>query len=304
MAQPAVTTTMLVSELQDLLRLTAFESTVATARRAQAATGEVAAELKANAAKSVERAALLSDAIRGLGGVPDVVGAALSRAGAFVQTQVNQVQTLQGALLGDLALEHQLRDRTRYARTLAQTLGEEQVVPVLDRLDSAHSETVSWLQSRLTEAGRTGTSAIRATPVQGALGAVRAVARVPFTVVAGVVNRGTSLLHRGAKTAVDEVVEVVEVAQQLPGTVRDVVDAATDTASEPDLVLDLTGVDPQHEPFAAFHRLTGDSIIRHVAELEDIEELRATLAYETAHKQRKGVLQALQARVQELGVNA
>jgi hypothetical protein len=28
-----------------------------------------------------------------------------------VQTQVNQVQTLQGALLGDLALEHQLRER-------------------------------------------------------------------------------------------------------------------------------------------------------------------------------------------------
>jgi bacterioferritin (cytochrome b1) len=180
----AVTKDMLVSELQDLLRLTAFEQTVATVRRAQAASADVAAELKANAAKAAERQKLLSDAVRQAGGVPDVVGAALGKAGAFVQTQLNQVQTLQEALLGDLALEHQLRERARYARTLAETLGYTQLLPVLDRLETAHTATISWIETRLTEVGRTGTSALRATPVQTAVSAVRRVAFGPLTLAA------------------------------------------------------------------------------------------------------------------------
>src|SRR5687768_9988645 len=122
---------MLLSELQDLLRLTAFEQTIANVRRSQAASTDVAEELSANAEKAGERRQLLADAVRQAGGVPDVVGAALGKAGAFVQTQVNQVQTLQGALLGDLALEHSLRERARYARTLAESLGYSQVIPVL-----------------------------------------------------------------------------------------------------------------------------------------------------------------------------
>ncbi|MCW2614695.1 MAG: hypothetical protein JWN08_1689 [Frankiales bacterium] len=265
----AVTKAMLVSELQDLLRLTSFEQTIATVRRTQAASTPVADELKANAAKSVERAQLLRQAVKDLGGVPDVVGAALSRAGAFLQTQVNQVQTLQGALLGDLALEHQLRERTRYARTLAASLGQHQVLPVLDRLETAHTATIAWLEARLDEVGRTGTSALKATPVQAAVGSLLKYGGAPFAVAAGLVNRGTSLLARGARTAGED-------------------------------VIDLTGVDADQEPFAAFHTLSGDSIIRHVAEVDDLDELRETLAYERAHKDRKGVVQAVEARLAQL----
>ena len=145
----AVTKDMLLSELQDLLRLTAFEQTIATVRRSQAASTPIAEELQANAEKSGERRQLLADAVRQLGGVPDVVGAALGKAGAFAQTQLNQVQTLQGALLGDLALEHSLRERTRYARTLAESLNQRQVLPVLDRLEVAHTATIEWLETRL-----------------------------------------------------------------------------------------------------------------------------------------------------------
>jgi bacterioferritin (cytochrome b1) len=268
----AVTKDMLVSELQNLLRLTAFEQTVATVRRAQAASTPIAEELKANAAKSVERSALLKDAVRQVGGVPDVVGAAMGKVGAFLQTQLNQVQTLQGALLGDLALEHQLRERTRYARTLAESLGYNQVLPVLDRLETAHSATIDWLETRLAEVGRTGTSALEATPVQAAVGTVRKVAGAPFGLLAAGVNRGSSLLRRGA----------------------------ADAAEGAEQVLDVAALDEDHPPFAGYGSLSGDSVMRHVRDSEDVEHLREILAFEQAHKNRKGVVQALEERLTEL----
>ena len=322
----AVTKDMLLSELQDLLRMTAFEQTIANVRRLQARSTPIEQELAANAEKSAERRALLSDAVRQVGGVPDVVGAGLSKAGAFLQTQLNQVQTLQGALLGDLALEHSLRERARYARTLAQSLGYHQVVPVLDRLELAHSATIEWLETRLEEVGRTGTSALRATPPQAAVAAVRRVAAAPFGVLAATVNRASGLLTRST-TSVQEVAadaasrvtetagQAVDTAQHVAGqaidSAQDVAGQAVDTAqdaagavadatpSAPD-VIDLTGTDETHMPFAAYDKLSGDSVMRHAKDTEDVEELRAILAFEQAHKARKGVVQAVTERLGEL----
>ncbi len=302
----AVTKDMLLSELQDLLRLTAFEQTIAKVRRTQAASTAVADELAANADKAGERRQLLADAVRQAGGVPDVVGAALSKAGALVQTQLNQVQTLQGALLGDLALEHSLRERARYARTLAESLGQTQVIPVLDRLETAHSATIHWLETRLSEVGRTGTSALRATPVQTAVTATRRTVGVPFALFAASVNRASTLLAGGAKNAAGAAGSVVESAvSTVEAAVEDASEAVTEAATEAaetaePQVIDLTGIDEEQEPFAAFHTLTGDSIIRHVNDSDDVEHLREVLAYEQAHKARKGVVQAAEARLQEL----
>jgi bacterioferritin (cytochrome b1) len=287
----AVTKDMLLSELQDLLRLTAFEQTVAGIRRSQASTTDIAEELAANAEKAGERRALLSDAVRQLGGVPDVVGATLGKAGALVQGQLNQVQTLQGALLGDLALEHELRERTRYARTLADSLGYAQVLPVLDRLDTAHTATIEWLETRLAEVGRTGTSAIHATPVQAAVTAARRVLAVPFGVVSGTVTRGSALLARKA-SGVEEI--AADAAQRAAGQARQRAEQAADE------VIDLAGADAEHPPFAAYDRLSGDSVMRHVSDTEDVDELRRIVAFEQAHKDRKGVVQAAEARLAEL----
>ena len=382
----AVTKDMLVSELQNLLRLTAFEQTIAAVRRTQAATTPIADELRANYAKSVERSRLLQDAVRQAGGVPDVVGSALSKAGALLQTQVNQVQTLQGALLGDLALEHQLRDRARYARTLAETLGYAHLLPVFERLEVAHTATIEWLEARLAEAGRTGTSAIRATPVQAVVGSARKVAALPFGVFAATVNRGTSLLSRGASTAAQTVTSAAgtaaetaregvqaaartagEAADTAVGTVTDAASTAAGavsegassvagavaegaqtaaqtvsegasataeavgsgaqtaaqvtaqaaettgeavegaarateqaTQTEVEQVLDLTEVDEDKPPFAGYASLSGDSVMRHARDSEDIEHLREILAFEQAHKNRKGVVGALEERLTEL----
>lgn len=411
---------MLLDELKDLLRLTAFEQAVATVRRAQAASTPIAEELAANAEKAGERIALLGQSVRQIGGVPDVVGPLLGKAGAFLQSQFNQVQTLQGALLGDLALEHQLRERARYARTLAVTLGEQSVIPVLDRLDSAHTETIAWLEKRLAEVGATGSSALKATPVQAVVSQVRSLYAAPLGLAAAGVNRLGGLLTRGAKAAPDvlsEVVDTVEqaastataevidltdraagaagnaaqaatgAAQQAAGTVtqaaedaagvvtevaQDATDAAsqtvqgaawtvaetaqdtagavTDTAQDAagavtetaqeaaqtvgtaaqsaadatasaadsaesaadkaaqttHEVLEQTGGDLGDDvkhPFAGYERLTGDSIMRHVDDTEDVEELRTLLAFEQAHKARKGVLGAAQARLAELAAS-
>jgi bacterioferritin (cytochrome b1) len=298
----AVTKDMLLSELQDLLRLTAFEQTIAGIRRSQAASTPIAEELAANAEKAGERRGLIGDAVRQLGGVPDVVGATLGRAGAFVQTQLNQAQTLQGALLGDLALEHQLRERARYARTLADSLGYTQLTPVFDRLETAHTATIEWLESRLAEVGRTGTSAIEATPVQAAVMTARRVLGAPFGVVSSTVNRGSALLGRKAQTVEDVAAEAGERAAD---TARQAVDTATDMAGQAagdaaDGVIDLTGVDTEHPPLTAYERLSGDSVMRHVHSTEDVDELRRILAFEQAHKDRKGVVQAVEARLAEL----
>ncbi len=416
-----VTRAMLLNELKALQRLTAFEQVVATVRRAQAASAPIAQELAANATKSGERLALLGQAMRGVGGTPDVVGPVLGRIGALVQTQVNQVQTLQGALLGDLALEHQLRERARYARTLAVSLGESSVVPLLDRLDAAHSETIGWLERRLNEAARTGTSALKATPVQVAVGSARRVAGAPLVLAADTVNRIGALVAKvtrgtpaalsqvestvssaagtivgaagqvadraadtvdqaaatvasGAGAAVDAATEqtvqatgtaaagLSSAASAAADTVSSVVRTAADTAtsvagnaadtateaaestaataaslagkaaetsasvagSAADTTASVAGavgqaaedaeqataevlaatggedVADQKPPFAAYERLSGDSVMRHVADTEDVEELRTLLAFEQAHKARKGVLKAAQDRLTEL----
>lgn len=357
-----VTREMLLTELKDLLRLTAFEQTVATVRRAQARTTPIERELAENAKQAGERIDLLRSAVASLGAV-DVVGPALGRAGAFLQSQVNQVQTLQGALLGDLALEHQLRERTRYARTLAQTLGEAQVLPVLDRLEVAHTATIDWLETRLAEVGRTGSSALRATPVQAAVTAVRRGAAAPLGVVAAGVNRAGGLLGKVtgrapqplqdvladvedvAATVGDKVVDLTDrgtaaitaagrkgadaaesagaaasqaastaasrvatTASDVTGTVADAAESAAQTVEQTseqvtDRVLEATGgtdVADEKPPFAGYSSLSGDSVMRHVADTDDVAELRTLLAFEQAHKARKGVLQATRSRLEEL----
>jgi hypothetical protein len=325
-----VTREMLLSELKDLLRLTAFEQTVATVRRAQARTSPIERELAENARKAGERMDLLKSAVASLGGVPDVVGPALGRAGAFLQSQVNQVQTLQGALLGDLALEHQLRERTRYARTLAHSLGETELLPALDRLEVAHTATIEWLEERLTEVGRTGTSALRATPVQAVVATVRRGAGTPVGLVLGGVNRVGGRLVRLTGKAPQPLRDVLATAEDTAARVSDRMIDLTERgtaavsggagrdegrgtgeagpAPEPEQVteqlLEATGgtdeLDEDRPPFPGYGSLTGDSVMRHVSDSDDVEHLRALLAYEQAHKARKGVLQSVHARLEQL----
>ncbi|MCW2666243.1 MAG: hypothetical protein JWN57_1205 [Frankiales bacterium] len=367
-----VTRDMLVTELQNLLRLTAFEQTIATVRRTQARTAELEKELTENVQKARERSHLLVQAIREVGGVPDVVGSALGKAGAFATTQLNQVQTLQGALLGDLSLEHQLRERTRYARTLAESLNETRLLPVFDRLETAHTATIDWLEARLAEVGRTGTSMLRATPVQAVVTGVRSAAAAPLGVAAQGINRlsafatklagrspqplqdalssavqaadgaldtgvhaarvatqraedraaaaGTAVESLAAESrdavssavqslaartgdAVGSAVETAETAvsaetpEPAETTVSELAEQARETAESVADVIDLSGTGQVAHPFAGYEKLSGDRIMGHIRDTEDVEELQQILAFEAANKARKGVLAAAQERL-------
>src|SRR5215207_11299221 len=125
----------LLNQLNALLRLTNTEIMVAETRRAQASTSDFERELAANADMGRQRARLLADSIRDLGGVPDVVGIAAGRFTASAKAAVEQGQEFIEAVLGDLALENELLSRSRVAAMMAEHLDARPARRTLDRLE-------------------------------------------------------------------------------------------------------------------------------------------------------------------------
>ena len=157
-------TTKLLAQLRAILDLTNTEIQVAETRVAQARTEAVRRELEQNASNGRERAEAIGGAIRDLGGYPDVIGPFLGRAAAAVKALTEQAAPFDEALLGDLALEDQLLDRSRYLRALAVATKQQDVQALADRLISAHSATVDWLTTVLAEDALGGPAALRRTP--------------------------------------------------------------------------------------------------------------------------------------------
>ncbi|MFN2524371.1 MAG: hypothetical protein ABR614_13795, partial [Mycobacteriales bacterium] len=198
----------------------------------------------------------------------------------------------------------------------------------LDRLEVAHTATIEWLETRLAEVAKTGSSALEATPVQAAVMAARRVLHAPFGVAAVGVNRVSGLVQRFGGKAVETVTaQAGEVVDQVQDKAGDVKDAAKDKAGDltdaardvypsetpaPDefgavgSLNDNTGVeaDGEHAPFAGYDKLGGDRVMAHVAQSNDIPDLQVLLTYETAHKNRKGVVQAVEERLSALGASA
>lgn len=163
-------TSTLLAQLRAVLTLTNTEIQVAETRIAQARTEAVRRELSENADKGRARAEAIEAAIRDLGSVPEVVGPFLGRAVAAIKAMAEQAQPFDEALLGDLALEHQLLDRARYIKALATAASQREVVTLADRLITAHSATVEWLTTVLAEDALGGPAALRRTVLQAAAG--------------------------------------------------------------------------------------------------------------------------------------
>jgi hypothetical protein len=136
---------MIIAELRALLRLTETEIQVAETRRAQARTEAVERELAENADNGRLRATAIARVLREEGGVPDIVNATAGRVAALAKSNLEQGQPFTEALLGDLALEHQLQDRATLLKALGTAAGRTSVVELADRLIDAHSATVEWL---------------------------------------------------------------------------------------------------------------------------------------------------------------
>ena len=303
-------TTKLIRELNTLLRLTNTETMIAQTRQSQARDTAIQRELAGNATESEQRAQQIRDAVRKLGGVPDVLGVALGRLSAVAKTQFEQGMALTDALLSDLQLEHQLRDRAAFVRMLAQTAGKKDIARLAERLEKAHTETIEWLRTRLAEVAVGGPAAIQPTPVQASVGAVRRFAAFPARQAALGVNRSVTLLGRLQNRAEESIEENLEKAQQLRDAAGEILTAGRDAA------LDRTEQVAREEgasrtakatrrtrsnvgalhndelPIDNYDELSADRAVDRIRRLSKSDDVRAILGYETANKGRKSVLKA------------
>ncbi|MCW2607673.1 MAG: hypothetical protein JWO60_2366, partial [Frankiales bacterium] len=87
-------------------------------------------------------------------------------------------------------------------------------------------------------------------------------------------------------------------------TVADLAEEAKEAAAElSDEVVDLTGTGDVAHPFAGYEKLSGDRVMGHIRDTEDVAELQQLLAFEAAHKARKGVLAAAEERLAALSTS-
>jgi bacterioferritin (cytochrome b1) len=312
------TTTALVTQLNALLRLTNTEIMIAETRRAQATTPDVERELAANADQGRERAELLTQSIRRLDGLPDVVGVAAGRFTASAKATLEQGQDLVEALLGDLALEHELLDRTRLAAMIADQLEERSVRRTLDRLEIAHTATVEWLMTRLAEVAVGGPVALRPTSLQSVMGFGRRLSTMPARNASGALNRSIDNAARVRRQAAEtvrtngtRVRELVEAAAEIWTAGRDASLKRTEQLADERGDRDRAGavnrrrrqlgaVDGEELPIRGYDRLRADEVITRIGRLGDAEDVSAVLAYEAQHKARKGVLEAARERSEVL----
>lgn len=312
------TTTLLRTELTTLLRLTQTEAAIAQARRAQATSDEINQELAENAANCNERADLLSAQIQRLGGESDVLGAALSRVSAFAKLQLDQTQSLTDAVLGDLALERQLLDRTLFAKALAKAAGDAEALTVLDRLDVAHSATADWLHLRLAEIAVGGPVALRPTPVQAALGTAQAVAGLPAIQANKIVNRSIAIARRLSGRTVESTRATISRSSELASAGASVVSAGRDAVlNRTEIVAreqgagsvadsvhqvreDLGVVAASELPIKSYENLSGDAVVHKFSEMDTPDDIRTVMSFEAAHKNRKGVIKGAEERIEEI----
>ncbi|KIQ19256.1 hypothetical protein [Rhodococcus sp. MEB064] len=304
----------LVAQLRALLALTNTEVQVAETRVAQARTEAVRDELLQNASNGRDRAARIDATIRDLGGFPGVVAPVVGRLTALLKSIGEQAQPFDEALLGDLALEHQLLDRSRYVKALATTASVPAVVSLADDLVTAHSATVEWLTTVLAEDALGGPAALRRTPIQAATGAAVRLINTPVTWS----SRGVDRVVGTAKDVPAKVSTLIGRGQRATELAVDTVTASRDAALETaeDVTRDggATGVadaihrtraaggtlDEQELPIDDYDSLNVSAAVAEIKELTDPSDLRTVVAYEERNKNRHSVVSAAQTRLAAL----
>jgi hypothetical protein len=157
-----------------------------------------------------------------------VVGVAVGRVSAAVKASTEQGQVLTDALLGDLALEHELLDRTRLARMIAEHSKETKTLKVLDRLEDAHTATIDWLMTRLAEVAVGGPTGLRPTTMQSVVGVSRRATQFPVQQAAATLNRSADVVGRLRQRTVEAVATNVDRARELVDAAGDIWTAGRD----------------------------------------------------------------------------
>ena len=157
-----------------------------------------------------------------------MVGVAVGRLSAAVKASTEQGQDLTDALLADLALEHELLDRTRLARMIAEQTKQTKTLKVLDRLEDAHTATIDWLMTRLGEVAVGGPTALRPTTMQSVVGVSRRATQFPVQQAAATLNRSADVVGRLRQRTVEAVATNVDRARELAAAAGDIWTAGRD----------------------------------------------------------------------------
>ena len=308
------TTDTIVAQLRALEQLTQTEIQVARVRVAQARTDAVRRELQQNGDNAVRRARRITEQLRDLDAVPDVVTPALGRVLALVKSTLEQAQPLDEALFGDLTLEHQLLDRAGYVRVLAERAELPAVEKLADDLVTAHTATVDWLTTVLAEEALGGPAALTPTPLQRVAGGVTRAVALPTRFAVASLNRAVHTVYRTGETAKETAGQVAGRVVQLGSGTREVAAAGRDAALQRaervaardgaekvaatvhEARTDLGSLKASELPIKHFEEMTAQTAIAALRELDDADDLTAMIAFEENHKNRSGVVSAAQTR--------
>jgi hypothetical protein len=314
-------TDTIVAQLRALEQLTHTEAQIARLRIAQARTDAVRRELRQNGDNAVRRARRITDQLRSLDAVPDVVTPALGRVLALVKSMVEQAQPIDEALLGDLSLEHQLLDRARYLRVLADRAELPAVERLADDLVAAHSATVDWLTTVLAEEALGGPTALTPTPLQRVAGGVVHAVGLPTRFAVARVNHAVHIAYRTGGQARDAVGDVAGRLVQLGSGTREVAVAGRDAALQraervaaregadgvADMVhgtrTDLGSLKASELPIEHYEEMTAQSAIAALRALTSPADLTVMIAFEENHKSRSGVIAAAQTHYASIARN-
>jgi hypothetical protein len=312
----------IINQLRALVLLTQTEEQVARTRVSQARTEAVRRELTQNADHAAERTRAITDQLRALGGVPDVVTPAVGRLSAVLKAGFEQAEPLEEALLQDLSLEHQLHDRATYVKVLAEQAELPRVRALAERLQTAHAATIEWLTVVLAEEAMGGPAALQSTPLQRVAGTAARAANAPVRFWADRVNQAVNTVQQRREAANERIGEVSGKATQLTEAVRETLtvgrsaalrraeriarregnrDAAqaARTARE-----ELGDVSADELPIKGYDSLSTQDAIKAVKELKSAHDVRVIIRYEETHKARTSIVNAAQTQVAALAKEA
>ena len=319
------TSTAIRTQLRALEHLTRSEIALARTRVAQARTSAVRAELEENARKAEERSELIARALRDVGTVPDVLAPVVGWAVSLAKAAAEQAQPIDEALLGDLALEHQLADRSRYLLALSRN-GPASVHQLAERLLAAHTETIEWLQTVLAETAVDGPAKLGPTPFQAVAAGVTRAAQLPVRLTVDGVNRAAhqvSQVGRGVQQQLGRtgdrfgrfasdtgdvvgtgVAAGVDAASRRAESVARAEGAARPAGAARAVRRETGSLDEAELPIRGYDDLAVPEVVSAVDDLREPTDLRAVLAYEERHKNRRGVLTAVGERIEAVAKDA
>jgi hypothetical protein len=314
--------TKIINQLRALVLLTQTEEQVARTRISQARTDAVRKELTQNADNAAARSIEITEQLRSLGGVPDVVTPAIGRLSAILKATFEQAAPLEEALLTDLQLEHQLRDRATYVKVLADQAGQTKVRQLAEKLITAHEATVEWLTVVLAEEALGGPAALVATPVQKVAGGVARAVNAPVRFWANTVNNAVDTVKQAGEETSERISAVTERASALSDAVRETLTAGRSASlKRAEQMADRNGnktaakaaksarqelgdVSADELPIKKYDELTVAEAIKAIKGLKEPKDLHVVINYEEAHKNRSNVASAAQTTLADLAKEA